>query len=58
MILHMNKKRLLFFILGIVLGACMFVCGEYDDSPGGQLLGFVAVAFGIVGVIQNMRKKI
>lgn len=55
----MNKNiiRIIFFVLAILFGIFMFVYGEFDDSPGGQLLGLVAVVIGIVGIIKN-RKKI
>jgi len=53
----MNKSRMAFSILEILLGIFMFIYGEIDDSPGGQLLGLVAVIMGIVGVIKS-RKKI
>jgi len=52
----MNKKiKIALSILAILLGIFMFIYGEYDDSPGGQLLGVLAVVGGIVGVI-NKRK--
>lgn len=35
----------------------MFVYGEYDDSPGAQLLGVLAFIAGVMGVIKS-RKKI
>ncbi len=56
---NMNKNiiRIIFFVLAILFGVFMFVYGEFDDSPGGQLLGLVAVVIGIVGIIKN-RKKI
>jgi uncharacterized membrane protein YdjX (TVP38/TMEM64 family) len=44
-------------ILGIFLGAFLFVYGGYDDSPGGQLLGLVIFVAGIVGVVKNRKKK-
>lgn len=34
----------------------MFVYGALDDSPGGQLLGLVAVIFGIVGIVRYKKK--
>jgi len=55
----MNKNRImriLCSILAILFGAFMFVYGEYDDSPGGQLLGFLAVIAGIVGIIKSKKK--
>jgi len=53
---HMNKIKLLGFVLAILLGAFMFVYGEIDDSPGGQLMGLMAVIIGIVGVIKSKKK--
>ena len=52
----MNKSRLVYFILAIGFGAFMFVYGEFDDSPGGQLLGVVLAVIGIVGVIKSKKK--
>ena len=52
----MAKTRLLISILAIVLGAFMFVYGEKDDSPGGQLLGLVLFIVGIVWVIRARKK--
>ncbi|MFA6135813.1 MAG: hypothetical protein WC705_00380 [Candidatus Paceibacterota bacterium] len=49
----MNKGKILFFILVILFGVFMFVYGEIDDSPGGQLLGLLVFIIGIVGVIKN-----
>jgi len=49
----MNIRRIIFSILAILVGAFFVVYGEYDDSPGGQLLGLLAVIIGIVGVIKS-----
>ncbi|MFA6536044.1 MAG: hypothetical protein WC250_00015 [Candidatus Paceibacterota bacterium] len=54
----MNKKRIIYSVIEITLGALMFVYGEIDDSPGGQLLGLLAVIFGIVGIMKSQKKKI
>lgn len=35
----------------------MFVYGEFDDSPGGQLLGLIIAIIGIVGVIKSRKKS-
>jgi len=35
----------------------MFVFGEIDDSPGGQLLGLIAIIIGTVGVIKSRKKN-
>ena len=34
----------------------MFVYGGYDDSPGGQMLGLIAVIIGIVGIIKSKKR--
>ena len=53
----MGSIKMLVFILLIPLGAFMVVYGGYDDSPGGQLLGLLAVIGGVVGVIRNRKKN-
>ncbi|MFA5128406.1 MAG: hypothetical protein WC445_00380 [Patescibacteria group bacterium] len=54
----MNKNiiRILCFVFAILLGVFMFVYGEFDDSPGGQLLGLIVVVIGIVGIIRSKKK--
>jgi len=59
----MNKSRIIYFILailfGIILvsfGVFMIVYGEIDDSPGGQMLGLLAVVIGIIGMIKSKKK--
>jgi len=39
-----------------LFGAFFFVYGEFDDSPGGQLMGLLAVIIGIVGIIKRRKK--
>jgi len=54
----MNKKiKVAFFVFVISFGVFMFVYGDYDDSPGGQLLGVVAIIGGIVGIIKTRKKN-
>jgi drug/metabolite transporter (DMT)-like permease len=48
-----KKGKLLFSILVILFGVFMFVYGEYDDSPGGQLLGLLTVIAGVVGIVRR-----
>jgi len=50
--------KVICFILLMLFGALMFVYGEYDDSPGGQMLGLLAVIIGIVGIIKSRRKPL
>lgn len=52
----MNKKRIIYSVLAILFGVFMFVYGGYDDSPGGQGLGLLAVVLGIVGIIKRKKK--
>lgn len=59
----MNKSRISYFVIAILLsvfmillGVFMFVYGEFDDSPGGQLIGLVAIIIGIVGLIKSKKK--
>lgn len=57
----MNKyyRRILYFVLAIfaiLFGVFLVVYGEYDDSPGGQLIGLLAVIVGIMGLIKSKKK--
>jgi len=56
----MNKTRIIYStlaILAISFGVFFFVYGEIDDSPGGQLIGLLAVVLGIVGVVKSRKKN-
>jgi len=52
----MSKSRIIYSILAILIGVFMFVYGGIDDSPGGQMLGLLAIIFGIVGLIKSKKK--
>jgi len=52
----MDRIKIPVFILAILFGVFMFVYGGYDDSPGGQLMGLVAVIIGIAGIIRRKKK--
>ena len=55
----MNKKfKIVFLILAILLGVFLFVYGGYDDSPGAQGLGVLAVIGGVSGVIKTTKGKL
>ena len=54
--MKINYKKILYFVLAILFGVFMFVYGEFDDSPGGQLIGLIAFIIGVIGLIMNIRK--
>lgn len=53
----MSKKRILFSVLEIGLGVWMFIYGGYDDSPGAQGLGLLAIVLGVWGLLRNRKKS-
>lgn len=54
----LNKTRMPYFILAILIGIFFIIFGEIDDSPGGQLIGLVVIIFGIVGIIKKKTSDI
>jgi hypothetical protein len=44
------------FVFAVLFGVFLFVYGEYDDSPGGQLIGLIVVIIGAIGMIRNKKK--
>lgn len=50
----MNK---LYPLLAIAFGVFMIVFGGYDDSPGAQLLGLIAIIAGIVVITKSVKKS-
>ncbi len=52
----MIKNRIVYLIVAILFGIFMFIYGEIDDSPGGQLLGLVTVIAGILGIIKSKQR--
>ena len=52
----MNKNRILYFVIAILIGGFMFVYGGIDDSPGGQLIGILMIIIGVVGITSNKKK--
>jgi len=54
----MNRKlKIAFFILAILFGIFIFVYGGYDDSPGAQGLGVLAVIGSVICIIKSEKKK-
>tara|TARA_Y100000310_G_C20522740_1_gene734478 strand:+ start:157 stop:321 length:165 start_codon:yes stop_codon:yes gene_type:complete len=53
----MNILKLVFSILAILLGAFFFVFSEFDDSPGGQLIGLIIGITGIIGIIKTIKES-
>jgi succinate-acetate transporter protein len=49
--------RIICFWVAILVGIFIFVYGGYDDSPGGQLIGFLLVVFGVVMMIKTLKKN-
>jgi len=45
-------------LLVIAIGVFLFVYGEYDDSPGGQLIGIILVVIGIIRLIKIKKKNL
>lgn len=56
--MDLKKFRLAYSILAVLFGIFMFVYGEFDDSPGGQLLGLLMFIGGIVGIVKSKKKII
>lgn len=54
----MNKFKVFFLILIILLGIFIIIFGENDDSPGAQLLGLIIAISGVFGVFKSKIKKI
>ena len=58
----MSKRKyvikIILFILLILLGILLFVYAEYDDSPGGQLIGLVLGIVGTIGLVRNRKNRI
>jgi drug/metabolite transporter (DMT)-like permease len=52
----MSLIKIICFILLILFGVFMFIYGEYDDSPGAQGLGVLAIIGGIIGLIKGRKK--
>jgi len=49
--------KIILYSLLILFGMFLFVYGEYDDSPGAQLIGVIVAIVGIVSIIKIQRKN-
>lgn len=54
---NLSIKKLIIFILTLMLGGFLFVFGEYDDSPGAQLLGLLIAVGGFVNLVYRRKKS-
>jgi hypothetical protein len=52
----MQWLKLAGYTLLVLFGIFLFIYGEYDDSPGGQLLGALLALGGIVGIVRWKKK--
>lgn len=53
----MNINKVIYSIFAISFGAFMIVYGEFDDSPGGQMLGLIFWISGVIVIIKNRKKS-
>jgi hypothetical protein len=44
-------------ILAILFGVFLVIFGGYDDSPGAQGIGVLAIIFGIIGLVKSWKMK-
>ena len=51
----MRAKRFIFGLIGMLLGAGLFVFAEIDDSHGGQLIGVLVVGFSVYQFVRLFR---
>jgi len=49
--------QIAFSVFAILFGIFMFVYGGFDDSPGAQVIGLLAAALGITGLVKRARTK-
>lgn len=54
----MNKSRMLYFILAILVGVFLFIYGGIDDSPGGQMIGILIIIASIAGILKSNKMVI
>lgn len=52
----MKKCKVMYLIIAIVFGLFLMVYGGVDDSPGGQLLGFLLAVAAIAGLTRIKKK--
>jgi len=57
MISNMKTIEIIGFVLLILIGVFMFIYGEYDDSPGGQLIGIILFFIAVGGLIRTSRRN-
>ncbi|MFH0840614.1 MAG: hypothetical protein V1865_01330 [bacterium] len=53
----MKKFKILYLVIGILIGIFLFILGEYDDSPGAQLLGLIVIITNIIVFIKQRKNN-
>ena len=51
----MKTQMTILALLVIAFGAALFIFGEYDDSPGGQLIGLIVALYGVYALWRALR---
>ena len=54
---YMKTSTIIYCTFAILFGVFFFVYGGYDDSPGAQGIGAIAVVLGIRGFIKGRKKN-
>ncbi len=45
----------MYSVFAVLFGILVFIYGGIDDSPGAQLLGFIAAIIGIWGIMKSRK---
>jgi hypothetical protein len=53
----MNKRKIIYSVLAVLLGAFLIVFGGIDDSPGAQLIGLAVIIIDIICLIKCKKKN-
>lgn len=50
-----KKTKILLYVFAVLFGIFFIIFGGYDDSPGAQMIGLVAVVTGVVGIVKSRK---